>query len=575
MYKNHIKRLLDFILAAMGIIVLSPLIAVVSILVRVKLGSPIVFKQPRPGKNEKIFYLYKFRSMTNATDENGMLLPDKERLTRFGRFLRSSSIDELLELVNILKGEMSIVGPRPLSIHYLPHYSPETRKRHEVRPGLTGLAQINGRNNLGWEDRFALDVQYVNNVTFLGDIKIIIGTVMKVLKASDISVRGTNAVKDFGPYSMIKEVRNTSVKRDGMTYSEIGSFFWLDKKSGDDHVGNFMDRLPEMGDAVFTFSGRSAIEIAIRNIVAERKVRTAYLPSYCCVSMVQPFIDHGIKVKFYDVSYRDGRFRCDVSAIRDDSIVLVMNYFGFHAEDTHRVIESLPQSTVVIEDITHSLLSENSYSRRSDYLVAALRKWFAIPTGGWVGKKTGILQIKPDMESNHTVEGKIKGMMEKAAYMNGEIAEKDGFLDLQTKFETDLIHVDPMLKIDDTSLRIVTGTDVQAVAERRRKNVEMLRSGLKDLDGGVLEMPDVDLTVDTPLFLPVLMKTEDRDDLRRYLIERGIYLPIHWPEIMGAPVGVRANELSLVCDQRYADGDMQAIVDEIHAWWNDRGEKRQ
>ena len=168
MYKKYFKRLLDCIMALIGLIVLSPLMFIIAVLVRIKLGSPVIFKQPRPGLNEGIFTLYKFRTMIDERDQNGELLPDERRLTAFGRWLRSTSFDELPELWNILKGDMSFVGPRPLLVDYLPFYNEKQRKRHRVRPGLTGLAQVSGRNALAWEERFALDVQYVDNVSFLG-----------------------------------------------------------------------------------------------------------------------------------------------------------------------------------------------------------------------------------------------------------------------------------------------------------------------------------------------------------------------------------------------------------------------
>ena len=188
MYRKYIKRLLDIVLSTLAIIVLSPLLIIIAVLVRIKLGKPILFNQDRPGLNEKIFTLHKFRTMTNKTDEKGNLLPDEQRLTKFGKFLRSTSLDELPELFNILKGDMSIVGPRPLLIEYLEYYTEEEHHRHDVRPGLTGLAQINGRNTLTWEEKFKYDVEYVGNITILNDIKIIFLTVIKVIKRSDIRV---------------------------------------------------------------------------------------------------------------------------------------------------------------------------------------------------------------------------------------------------------------------------------------------------------------------------------------------------------------------------------------------------
>ena len=179
MYERYFKRIFDIICALAAIIVFSWLYIIVAILVRVKLGSPVIFKQKRPGKDEKIFELYKFRTMTDERDENGKLLPDDVRLTRFGRLLRKTSLDELPEAFNILKGDMSVVGPRPLLVEYLPYYTEEEKHRHDVRPGLSGLAQIKGRNAISWEEKFTFDVEYVENISFMGDIKIIILTVWK------------------------------------------------------------------------------------------------------------------------------------------------------------------------------------------------------------------------------------------------------------------------------------------------------------------------------------------------------------------------------------------------------------
>lgn len=187
MYKTCIKRLLDILLSLIGIILLCWLYLILFILVRVKLGSPVFFKQQRPGKNEKIFTLYKFRTMTDARDENGNLLPDEVRLTAFGKMLRSTSLDELPELFNILKGDMSLIGPRPLLVKYLPLYNEEQRHRHDVRPGLTGLAQVNGRNAISWEKKFEYDVEYVRNLSFLLDCRILLQTVKAVVQREGIS----------------------------------------------------------------------------------------------------------------------------------------------------------------------------------------------------------------------------------------------------------------------------------------------------------------------------------------------------------------------------------------------------
>ncbi|CAK7039487.1 MAG: Undecaprenyl phosphate N,N'-diacetylbacillosamine 1-phosphate transferase [Phascolarctobacterium sp.] len=197
MYKKFIKRILDIILSLIALIILSPLLILISILVRIKLGSPVFFRQLRPGKNEKIFGILKFRTMTDERDESGNLLSDDIRLTKFGQFLRSTSIDELPELLNILKGDMSIVGPRPLLVQYLERYTEEQKHRHDVKPGLTGLAQVNGRNGIAWDEKFKYDIEYAKNVTFYGDCKIILQTVMKVFGREGISSATSVTMEEF------------------------------------------------------------------------------------------------------------------------------------------------------------------------------------------------------------------------------------------------------------------------------------------------------------------------------------------------------------------------------------------
>lgn len=200
MYAKYIKRMIDFVLSLVAIILLSPIFLIISILVRIKLGSPIIFKQERPGLNEKIFTLYKFRTMSDARDKDGNLLPDDVRLTKFGKMLRSTSLDELPELFNILKGDMAIVGPRPQLVKDMVFMTEGQRKRHAVRQGLTGLAQVNGRNNISWEEKINYDLSYINNISFINDCNIILQTVLKVFKREDITTNGMETAEDLGDY---------------------------------------------------------------------------------------------------------------------------------------------------------------------------------------------------------------------------------------------------------------------------------------------------------------------------------------------------------------------------------------
>lgn len=204
LYPNYIKRILDVVISFCAIIIFSPVLLIVAIMVKIKLGSPIIFKQARPGKNEKIFNMYKFRTMTDERDENGKLLSDEIRLTEFGKMLRKTSLDELPELFNILRGDMSIVGPRPQLVKDMVFMTPEQRYRHTVRQGLTGLAQVNGRNAIEWEDKLEYDLEYIKNISFFNDMKIIVATIMSVLKKDGINAEGMATAEDYGDYLLRK-----------------------------------------------------------------------------------------------------------------------------------------------------------------------------------------------------------------------------------------------------------------------------------------------------------------------------------------------------------------------------------
>lgn len=199
-YERFIKRPLDCFLAVCACMIFLPVFGILAVLVRIKLGSPVLFKQNRPGKDEKIFRLYKFRTMTDKRDRKGNLLPDEMRLTKFGRILRSTSLDELPELINIIRGDMAVVGPRPLLVKYLPYYTEEQRHRHDVRPGLTGYAQAHGRNTISWDDRFVMDVEYVSHITFLTDLKIIMDTAKAVFRREGISSSASPTMESFIDY---------------------------------------------------------------------------------------------------------------------------------------------------------------------------------------------------------------------------------------------------------------------------------------------------------------------------------------------------------------------------------------
>lgn len=351
------------------------------------------------------------------------------------------------------------------------------------------------------------------------------------------------------------------------TNYEIGSHFWLDLSNQNESKSDSNKWLPIVEDSSLTFSGRSAIELALLDIISEKKASTAYLPSYCCESMVTPFIKNGFTVDFYDIDFREGKFVYKIAENAKYDVALVMSYFGLCSENAHSIIDELSNNgTIIIEDITHSLLSQRQNSVKSDYLIAGLRKWFAIPTGGWIGKKKGKLHLLPYKESDLYVRDKIDGMIEKARYMAGEKIEKSRFLELQNSFESFLDIHDCMLKIDNTSRREIEKISITEVRQARKINANILYKGILSTNIEGIQIPELDLDNDTPLFLSVFLNHTQRESLRRYLIDHQIYCPVHWPEVKGANPGVRDNELSIICDQRYSTKDMAHIIDTIQAW---------
>lgn len=562
MYRKYFKRALDVLLSGLALLILSIPLLILALLVRCKLGSPILFTQLRPGKDERIFKMYKFRSMTDAKDAFGNLLPDKDRLTKFGRILRSTSLDELPELFNIFKGDMSIIGPRPLSILYLPDYTAESRRRHAVRPGLTGYAQVNGRNNLMWDDRFRLDVAYVDHLTFAMDCKIIIDTVLKVVRRADITLRGT---MDFTFYRMLQEEGNSN-----MQTKEIGSSFALETATipeGIEPEALTLPWLPAGDDHSFTLSGRAAISLALNDLCAARTVHIAYVPAYCCLSMLQPFLDRGITIQFYDISERDGDICYEINAQMHCDVFLSMSYFGLSTPIPEEILSQFrTRGIAVIEDVTHRVLSAQPCAQAADYYVMSLRKWFATPAGGCIIKAQGTLAAKATAESAEAVTVKLEAMCEKRDYLQGKPLDKEQFLHKFYDGDRVLAKVRDNLKMDPVSAAILAQTDAAAVRARRIENAKAIYKRLTALPIRPL-IANPDWEAACPLFVPVLVPASERDALRQALIARGVYCPVHWPEVMGAKVGLRSEELSLVCDQRYTTADMERMMDCIAAYY--------
>lgn len=567
MYRKFIKRLLDILISVLGLLILSVPLLIIALLVRCKLGSPVIFTQLRPGKDERIFKMYKFRSMTNAKDEFGNLLPDNQRLPKFGKLLRSTSLDELPELFNILKGDMSIVGPRPLSIFYLPDFTKESRRRHEVRPGLTGYAQVNGRNNLAWHDRFRLDTDYIDNMSLWLDLKILVQTALKVIRRSDVTLRGRS---DYTLSRILEEEGNTH-----MQTKEIGSSFAMETPNIPTGINPDTLNLPWLpdGDKTFTLSGRASIGLALSDLCKNREVHTAYVPSYCCLSMLQPFLDRRIDIVFYNVSEKNGNICYEIDTNKKCDVFLAMSYFGLSNPVSDDIIKTFKDNgTVVIEDITHRFMSKSPCSPLADYYAISLRKWFATPAGGCLIKSNGVLSIKADEESSDVMKEKVEAMCDKRDYLAGADIDKEKFLEKFYKGDRVLSKVNENIKMDGVSAEIIAGTDINEVREKRIANAKVIYSRLSALSVKPL-VASPDWENDCPLFVPVLVPEKDRDSLRRHLIDNGIYCPVHWPEVMGAEAGLRSRELSLICDQRYSIEDMERMMNCVAEYYANADKK--
>lgn len=567
-YRNYGKRALDILLSGSALVFLSPLLLVLVLLVRVIHGTPVFFTPTRPGKDEKIFKLYKFRTMSNATDKEGKLLPEKERITKLGKFLRATSLDEIPELINIFNGDMSIVGPRPFAMKYLPYYSETERRRHSVRPGLTGLAQISGRNNLPWPQRFEKDLEYIKKMSFATDVSIIFGTASKLLGDTNVTVPGVKKTYQFDTYRVIEEEGSIPQSIKGLSYPEIGGQFWLEEEGvsskGERDESTRTAWLPEADDSTYTFSGRAALTLALRDISQKRKIKKAYVPSYISFPMLQPFIQENIEYKFYNIEFQQGKVKFEIDKNFDCDIFYFVDYFGTNNSCVKEYIAICKEKgCAIIEDITHTLLNKKAGSKDADYYVASLRKWFPVPTGGWLAKLKGTIERKPSIDSEPAAEKVKVAMNKKNQYINGQLKDKTCFLERMSVFESDLVQLDPMLQIDKVSFNVLNQLDTDKIKEKRKANAQILYNGLSCIEGIKFLNTEAEIKNNVFLFLPILVEHEKRNILQRKLRENGIYCPVHWPETMGADSGIREKELSLVCDQRYSTKDMAIFVEEI------------
>ncbi|MGI5848072.1 MAG: sugar transferase [Candidatus Cryptobacteroides sp.] len=546
MYRYFFKRLIGFLGALMAIIILSPLFIVVSIWLHfANKGAGVFFFQTRIGRNEKPFKILKFKSMTDECGEDGKLLSDNQRLTKAGRFVRSTSIDELPQLINILKGDMAFIGPRPLPGSYLPYYTEREAHRHDVRPGISGWAQIHGRTNIDWDQRLACDAYYVENLTLWLDIKIFFLTIFKVMKRENVGVDKSGLVSLYD----VREVQRPRMSND---FAEIGSEFWIE---------SVPRTLQTERDGVYALSGRTAIDLILQDILTKRLVRDVYMPAWCCDSMLAPFLDRNVEVKFYDIVYTGKlEYRIDRS-VRPD-IFYLTNYFGYEntlPPDFVRMMKE--QGSVILYDRTHSfLMDDEPYRQMADYSFASLRKWMGIVGGAVV---EGI--PKPELKPCNYIEIKEVAMQDKFRYLQGDkTIVKQNFLDAFGAFDGHLAADYRNREMDDLSYTLYKQQDLQAIKQKRLENAAFIHRHLYGLRF-LFELTDLS----APLFVPVLFDSkEQRDAVRRKLIAKQIYCPVHWPKLAEIPACYDVQQitdrgLSLLCDQRYGHLQMKYQIESI------------
>lgn len=352
-----------------------------------------------------------------------------------------------------------------------------------------------------------------------------------------------------------------------MMVKEIGSHFEFDYSIGNSQRGN-VSWLPSFWDSHFTFSGRSAIELAIKDIQLERKVKKVYMPSYCCKSMIEPFIEHDIEVEFYEVFFdAEKGIQYSIDSNVECDIFFAITYFGIEEFQHDSLLKRFQKrGIIIIEDITHRLLNKDTHSLYADYAIASLRKWFPIATGGLVAKNKGQLHFVPNIKSDSLIKEKVQAMKQKTEYLNGKDIDKTIFLITMAKFEKEFKIRDYRYKIDSFSLDVLKNIEIDEIRKKRRNNAQVLYEGIKNLNRIKLLIPSPILAHTTPLFLPIMIENGLRDSLRHYLIEHCIYCPVHWPNTKKNSSSISNGEMSLVCDQRYSEEDMNNLIEIIEQW---------
>ncbi len=562
-YSRYIKRMMDVICALAAMLVFCWLYAIIALLIRVKLGSPSIFKSQRIGKDEKPFTLYKFRTMTDERDEDGNLLPDEQRVVGLGRFLRNYSLDELPEVWNILCGDLSVIGPRPLPPEYLRYYTKAEKHRHDIKPGLSGLAQINGRNNLRWEEKFAYDLEYVKTCCCALDVKIVLQTVHKVIRRKDVVTGDTVVIGDY-------VAKPLNIERKSQVFDEIGSDFF-------EELNSTQNTLSDSPSTFYLDSGRSAIRLALKHI--ETSEKRAILPAYTCETVILPFIEAGYSIEYYNVkrnllvNYDEFRQLIEQTT---PSVVLVHAYFGFDTiQNIREYLAHLSTSgIVVIEDLTHSLFLSNLLIC-SDFWVGSLRKWNGVPDGGFLTVCMGTHPIEaPEIENTRYLESRCAAQELKREYAKSlDTSTKDKYRSLFAASEGYLDEQTEIFTMSSTTRNSITGIDYEQLKERRTANYNYLFNSLTDIPQ--ISIPEaLSNQSNAPLYF--LMYVDDcRAALQKHMAERNMYLPIIWPmppQVFGKCSSsvefIYSHIIAIPCDQRYEISDMERIAMSIKSFFS-------
>ena len=554
--KRFVKRSFDLVSSGLAIVILLPFFLLFTPLVAIAMKGNPFFIQKRPGKDGKIFKMIKYRTMTNAKDADGNLLPDSQRLTKFGRILRATSIDELPELFNIFIGDMSVVGPRPLAVSYLPYFNEKEKIRFWVRPGLTGLAQVHGRSNLDWEKRFAYDIEYVENMSFFFDLKVILETVKKVFYREGTTEFDEITLPNFHEYRRIQWLNDREKK-------EIGSDFW--EEIVEDVPNYYFDRFPNLQ---YALSGRTALAEIAEALLAEGMNQIA-LPAYCCDSMVDPFVKKGISIEYYPVVYdrQSCSFMTNLHNIQAKA-VLYCNFFGLSRDRAQSDFVFLKEKQkIIVYDITHTVFLEDELVFESDYYLASLRKWLPITDGAIFGSPTRSLSA-PTVAAQEFYACKRKAMTEKLCYMVDERDSKTHlplFRQAEQILERDYIGK----SISDRAKAIIKRYDIQQMSERRRANRDILIDALKNIPG--ISFVEIGESI---FVVPIVFSSQEiRNNFLEYMKAKDIYLPVHWIRdnvVTEEAKDISERIISLVIDQRYQEKEMCKVADVIIAFAKER-----